>query len=100
MKVMISQPMNGKKESQIRLERQKVIKNLEDLGWQVIDTIFAEESPKGCDAAIYYLSKSIEAISKVDAVMFMNGWEKARGCRIEHDICLQYEKPTMYEYEL
>ena len=32
MKVMISQPMNGKKESQIRLERQKVIKKLEDLG--------------------------------------------------------------------
>lgn len=100
MKVMISQPMNGKKESQIRLERQKVIKNLEDLGWQVIDTIFIEEAPKSCDTAIYYLSKSVEAISKVDAVMFMNGWEKARGCRIEHDICLQYEIPTMYEYEL
>ncbi len=100
MKVMISQPMNGKREAQIRLERQKVIKNLEDLGWQVVDTIFTEEAPKSCDVAIYYLSKSVEAISKVDAVMFMNGWEKARGCRIEHDICLQYEIPTMYEYEL
>ncbi len=100
MKVMIMQPMNGKREAQIRLERQKVIKNLEDLGWQVVDTIFTEEAPKSCDIAIYYLSKSVEAISKVDAVMFMNGWEKARGCRIEHDICLQYEIPTMYEYEL
>lgn len=100
MKVMISQPMNGKREAQIRLERQKVIKNLEDLGWQVVDTIFTEEAPKSCDVAIYYLSKSVEAISKVDAVMFMKGWEKARGCRIEHDICLQYEIPTMYEYEL
>lgn len=100
MRVMISQPMNGKREIQIRLERQKVIKNLEDLGWQVVDTIFAEEAPKSCDPAMYYLSKSIEVMSKVDAVMFMNGWEKARGCRIEHDICLQYDKPTMYEYEL
>ena len=100
MKVMISQPMNGKKESQIRLERQKVIKILEDLGWQVIDTIFTDEAPKSCNPAIYYVSKSIEEISKVDAVMFMNGWEKARGCRIEHDICLQYEILTMYEYEL
>lgn len=100
MKVMISQPMKGKKESQIRLERQKVIKKLEDLGWQVIDTIFTDEAPKSCNTAIYYLSKSIEEISKVDAVMFMNGWEKARGCRIEHDICLQYETLTMYEYEL
>lgn len=100
MKVMISQPMNGKRESQIILERQKVIKNLKDLGWQVIDTIFSEETPKSCDTAIYYLSKSIEVISKADAVMFMSGWEKARDCRIEHDICLQYEIPTMYEYEL
>lgn len=100
MKVMISQPMNGKKESQIRLERQKVIKKLEDLGWQVIDTIFTDEAPKSCNPAIYYLSRSIKEISKVDAVMFMNGWEKARGCRIEHDICLQYETLTMYEYEL
>ena len=79
MKVMISQPMNGKKESQIRLERQKVIKKLEDLGWQVTDTIFADEAPKSCNPAIYYLSKSIEEISKVDAVMFMNGWEKLEG---------------------
>ena len=100
MKVMISQPMNGKKESQIRLERQKVIKKLEDLGWQVIDTIFTDEAPKSCNPAIYYLSRSIKEISKVDAIMFMNGWEKARGCRIEHDICLQYETLTMYEYEL
>ena len=60
MKVMISQPMNGKKESQIRLERQKVIKILEDLGWQVIDTIFTDEAPKSCNPAIYYLSKSIK----------------------------------------
>lgn len=52
MKVMISQPMNGKKESQIRLERQKVIKILEDLGWQVIDTIFTDEAPKSCNPAI------------------------------------------------
>lgn len=100
MKVMISQPMNGKKESQIRLERQKVIKKLEDLGWQVIDTIFTDEAPKSCNPAIYYLSRSIKEISKADAVMFMNGWEKARGCRIEHDICLQYETLTMYEYKL
>lgn len=67
MKVIISQPMNGKKESQIRLERQKVIKKLEDLGWQVTDTIFSDEAPKSCNPAIYYLSKSIEEISKVDA---------------------------------
>lgn len=100
MKIMISQPMKGKSEEEIRNERQKVVENLKNLKWEVVDTIFAEEAPKDCDTALYYLSKSIEAIGRVDAVMFMNGWEKARGCQIEHDICLQYHKPTIYEYEL
>lgn len=100
MKVMISQPMNGKKEKQIRNEREKIVNKLESLGWEVVDTIFAEETPKDCDSAIWYLAKSIDAISKVDAVMFMNGWQDARGCKIEHEICKQYGKPTMYEYEI
>lgn len=99
-KMMISQPMNGKTEEQIRNEREDVVKKLEDLGWEVVDTIFAEETPKDCDTALYYLSKSIEAIGKVDAVMFMNGWQNARGCKIEHEICKQYGKVTAYEYEL
>ena len=100
MKAMISQPMKGKTEEQIRKERKKIVDELEGYGWEVVDTIFAEEAPKNCDVALYYLSKSIEAIGKVDAVMFMNGWQNARGCKIEHEICQQYGKPTMYEYEI
>lgn len=100
MKVMISQPMNGKTEVQIRKEREKIAKELEERGYEIVDTIFAEETPKDCDSAIWYLAKSIDAISKVDAVMFMNGWQNARGCKIEHEICKQYGKLTMYEYEI
>lgn len=100
MKIMISQPMKGKTEKQIREERAKIVDKLERLCWEVVDTIFAEEAPKDCDTAIWYLAKSIDAISKVDAVMFMNGWQDARGCKIEHEICKQYGKETIYEYEI
>ena len=92
MKVMISQPMNGKTEEQIRKERAELVKELEEQGHEVVDTIFAEETPKDCDTAIYYLSKSIEAIGKVDAVVFMKGWENARGCLIEHQTAYAYGK--------
>ena len=44
------------------------------------------------DEAIYYLSKSIEFIGKVDAVVFMPNWENARGCRIEHAVAKEYGK--------
>lgn len=92
MKVMISQPMRGKTTEQIRNEREELVKTLEEEGHEVIDTIFAEETPKDCDTAIYYLAKSIEAIGKVDAVVFMEGWEEARGCRIEYEVATAYGK--------
>ena len=92
MKIMISQPMRGKTTEQIKAERETLIKELELQGHKVIDTIFAEETPKDCDVAIYYLSKSIEAIGKVDGVVFMKDWEGARGCRIEYKVATNYGK--------
>lgn len=97
MKVMISQPMRGKTNEQIREERTKIVKMLEEKGFEVVDTIIAENPPKGIDESIYYLSKSIEFISKVDFVYFMKGWKNARGCKIENLICVEYSKATMYE---
>lgn len=91
LKIMIIQPMKGKTEEQIRSERAELVKKLEEKGHEVVDTIFAEETPEG-DARLYYLAKSIEAMSKVDAVVFMPGWEKARGCQIEHEIAVKYNK--------
>lgn len=96
MKVMISQPMNGKTEEQIKEERRELINAIESNGDEVLNTIFTEEVPKDCDTAIYYLAKSIEAISKVDRVVFMAGWEKARGCVIEHLVAVKYDKQIIY----
>lgn len=96
MKVMISQPMNGKTEEQIKEERKELIKAIEFNGDEVINTIFEEESPKDCDIAIYYLAKSIEAIGKVDRIVFMKGWERARGCVIEHLVAVKYNKEIIY----
>lgn len=92
MKLMISQPMRGKTEQQIREERAELVKQLEKEGYEVVDTIFAEETPKDCDTALYYLSKSIDAMSKVDGLVFMPGWQDARGCRIEFQVALEYGK--------
>jgi hypothetical protein len=36
-------------------------------------------------------------MSKCDAVYFCNGWENARGCKIEHDIAIAYGLLTIYE---
>ncbi len=95
MKIMISQPMRGKTEEQIRTEREELVKRLQEEGYEVVDTIFTKEPPKECNIAIYYLAKSIEVIGKVDGVVFMQGWENARGCKIEYQVAKEYEKWIM-----
>ena len=97
IKIMISQPMRGKTNEQIKEERAKLIKRLEKDNFEVIDTIISENAPKGCNEGIYYLAKSIEFMSKADIVYFMKGWEKTRGCIIENKICQDYGKQTMYD---
>ena len=96
MKVMISQPMNGKTEQQIKVEREELIKRIQEDGDTYIDTIFQDEVPKGYDIPIYYLAKSIEAIAYADKIIFMNGWDKARGCIIEHEVAISYDKIISY----
>ena len=88
---MISQPMKGKTNEQIKAERAELVQKLEAEGHEVVDTVF-DLAPKGVDEAIYFLSKSIEFISQVDGLVFMPGWNAARGCRIEYQVALEYGK--------
>lgn len=95
MKVMISQPMRGKTNEQIKAERAEIVKQLEADGHVVIDTVF-DTTPKGVNEAIYYLSKSIELLGQADGVVFMPGWNNARGCIIEHQVASSYNKFIKY----
>ena len=92
MKIMISQPMNGKTNEQIREERKELVEKLEKLGNEVIDIIISDDYVD----SILYLAKSIEFIADVDGVVFMSGWEKARGCKIEHEVAVNYGKKVFY----
>lgn len=93
MKIMISQPMRGKTNEQIRAERAELILKLEAEGHEVIDTVLDISENK---SPLFYLSKSIELLDKADAVVFMPGWQQARGCRIEETCAKEYRKFLMY----
>ena len=96
MKVMISQPMRGKTEEQIRDERKTIIERFNNMHIEVIDTIFTEEPPKDCNEAVYYLGKSIEAMKDIDALCMDDDWREARGCRIEHMVAKEYGIKILY----
>lgn len=88
-KVMISQPMRGKTNEQIKKEREDLIFAIENTGGEYLDTVLDLDENK---TPLYYLSKSIDYLDKADIIYFMPGWEKSRGCRIEFECAKQYNK--------
>lgn len=100
-KIMISQPMTGLSSDKIIKIREKAIDILKAFNYDVIDNFFIDYSFIPDDTKhnipVAYLAKSIEVMSKCDAVYFIKGWEKNRGCKIEHEIAKNYGLAIIYE---
>lgn len=102
-KAMISQPMSGKIEKEIYKVREKAIDFLEKNGYEVVDTLFTDEwvneniKSDNVSTPLFFLAKSIEKMSKCNAVYFCKGWEEARGCKIEHECAKMYGLKIIYE---
>jgi hypothetical protein len=93
LNVFISQPMNGKNDSEIKGERHRiegVIDNVLKTNYNIIDSYFEDYNPNNGCVSLKYLSKSLELLADADVVFFASGWEDARGCKIEHDCAKAY----------
>ena len=90
MKVMISQPMNGRPEEEIEAERERIVDKFNKMHIEVVSTLFTDKAPEDCNAAVYYLGKSISAMKDIDALYMCDGWREARGCRIEYQVAKEY----------
>jgi hypothetical protein len=90
MRIIISQPMKGLPTEEIRKRKEAVVNEIVEKGHKVVNTIFTEDPPKDCNQGLWFLAKSLEAIADCDAVFFMSGWERARGCKLEYEACKQY----------
>lgn len=103
-KAMISQPMNGLTDEEIEKTRSKAIKHLERLGYKVVNTLFTDDwysesvmKARGVESIpLCSLAKSLEKMSLCDVAYFCDGWEDARGCRIEHDAAEEYGLDIIY----
>lgn len=97
-KAMISQPMAGKTDAEIVDAREKAVAELEGMGYEVVNTLFTDEwygdvamEKRGVvQVPLCFLAKSLENMSLCHAAYFAEGWEAARGCRIEHEAALAY----------
>lgn len=87
--------MLGRSDEEIRSERKAIEDKLKNAGHEVIDSMIADAAPKNDYIGAWYLGKSIQLLSCADAAYFIDGWETARGCKIEHSVCLSYNIPIM-----
>ena len=97
-KAMLSQPMAGKTDEEIVVTRERAIQTLQGMGYQVVNTLFSDEwyskenmEKRGVvQIPLCFLAKSLENMSLCHAAYFCKGWEKARGCKIEHEVAKNY----------
>ena len=105
MKAMLSQPMAGKTDEEIRATREKAVKALTEKGYEIVNTLFTDDwynnknMKERCVVQIplCFLAMSLESMSLCHAIYFCKGWEQARGCRIEHDAAVAYGLNIIYE---
>lgn len=103
-KAMLSQPMAGKTPFEIEETRNRAIKFLEERGYKVVNTLFTDDwysesamKDRGVvNIPLCYLAKSLENMSLCDVAYFCDGWEDARGCRIEHEVAEEYGLDIIY----
>ena len=100
-RIMISQPMKGLTNETILKTRNDAVELLESYGFTVVDTYFKDYRP-GEDSTIIhpsvaFMSKSIDAMARVDAVYFIDKWWNNGGCVIEHNIASEYGLELFYE---
>lgn len=105
MRAMLSQPMNGNTEEEIKATRERAIAQLEGMGYEVVNTLFTDEwysreKMEECGVVqipLRFLAKSLEKMSLCHVVFFCKGWENARGCKLEHAAAEAYGLTILYE---
>lgn len=102
-KLFISQPMRGKTDEEILAVRAQAIQSAERvLGEEVevIDSFFKDAVVPSTvlSRPLWFLGESLKMLAGADVAYFADGWEAARGCRIEHECAVEYGITTIENY--
>lgn len=103
MKAMISQPMAGFTKEEILKVKEEAVEFLKEHDYEIVNTYFDEEWKEELEhnkdvvnVPLKYLAKSLDTMATCDVVYFCPGWEKARGCKIEHEVAQAYGLNIIY----
>lgn len=93
-KLFISQPMRNLTDEEILKTREEIRVKAEEVVGEPLELIdsFISEYPGEINKSvpIWYLGKSLQFLSQADVAYFGGEWRNARGCKIEHEVAVQY----------
>lgn len=92
---MISLPMKDRTREEIQTVWECAKIQLEKKGYIVVGTLFPQSYADRNDP-LWLLSLVLNKMSCCNTVYFCNGWEDARGCRIEHEAAEAYGLDIIY----
>lgn len=94
MKAFISQPMKDLTDKEIQEVRKQAIADIKEVygnDVEILDSIIQDiPESETTNKALWSLGKSLQILAEADVAYFCEGWQKARGCKIEHKCALQY----------
>lgn len=103
-KVFISQPMAGRSEKEIKAERlavmDELLKRYPGETFKIAETFsdkYKEDAARqdAGNVPLKYMGKCLWAMADADFAYFCQGWENARGCRIERLAAEAYGVPIV-----
>lgn len=83
-KLFISQPMRGKTDEKILVERADAVQAARNALGEEVEVIDSFFGTSDMSHALEYLGESLKLLAKADIAYFAPGWQDARGCKIEH----------------
>lgn len=89
-KVFISQPMKDRSEIDIINERDAAIAELEEQFGEPVEEVQSYSPANKNGHPLASLGRAIQCMAEADVAYFCDGWEDARGCKIEHECATQY----------
>jgi hypothetical protein len=93
---MISLPMKDRPREEIQMVWDRAKVKLEMKGYIVVGTLF-QQSYADHNDPLWLLSLVLNKMSCCNTVYFCDGWEDARGCRIEHEVAEEYGLNIIYQ---
>lgn len=103
-KVFISLPMRGRTDEEVRQRQTEILEKFQKT-YGIPSVEFIDSFVKAVPVTLnnpnsigaWCLGDSIKLMAFADVVIFAKDYLEARGCIIEHTVCLEYGIPIMFE---